>query len=833
LTGLLVGGAGVVLHAEQDKTLGLILGLAGGGLAVLALLVEIIGAAGLLAGRRGAFGFNVFLQVVLAGFLVAAVNYFSFHHYLRWDWTFNHNFTLDAKTREDLSRLRGETTIVVYQRHKTFGQLSDKPDVYDYAAERKVIEKVKDLVDQFRELGSQFRVEVLDVEEEGFTDTLERLTAQAPGLRQAIDSAAENSIFFYANGKVQRLGFHDIYELDKQASQDANDGRGNLVLLYQGVGPFARKVLAIDEKKPRLGVAVIHELLGLEGSEELGMGGVKKALMSRGFEGQDVILKKWSEFTGPEPAVFTYDESKYERLEAQRTEVDLSVKTMEEGHKQVRERIDLWTKASVDDLTKKYADQLEGHKLTEADRRLNLANFRQELALLELFLGQAREEQSDLKRELAGLSVENLEEQRRISDLKAKADRLLADCDVLLVPRMTLFNVARGEAIPNRVYRLDDAQVAAIKDFLKAGKPVLFCFGPSAEPPERMMMSPLPPGPDKLEDVLAELGIKMSRQTVLFNVESKSFAERRSGLVILGATVEVPPVTFDWPAGAGQRLAQAARLEEEKPNPIRESMRLTARSLGKGQALDLRLRHPRPVYYEPAKGGTPSPFQPVFMMTDAASWNEDQPFPSRERTPRFELPKDNDPTKGTLDEKRRGPFPIAVAVETTVPSSWYPDQGAKPAKVRVAAIGHGGVFMGTTLPTIKEKLLLDTCNWLLGRDDLLTKEENPWQYPRVALTEEQQKLWQWGTRLGLPVLFVYLGAVVLMVRRLRLTHPTPSVFPTIACLFQGTFNHEPQDHLRAPVARLGGRDLRDRDDHAAADGSIDRVGPGPRGGPDP
>ena len=87
--------------------------------------------------------------------------------------------------------------------------------------------------------------------------------------------------------------------------------------------------------------------------------------------------------------------------------------------------------------------------------------------------------------------------------------------------------------------------------------------------------------------------------------------------------------------------------------------------------------------------------------------------------------------------------------------------------VRVAAIGHGGVFMGTALAPAKEKLLLDVCNWLLGRDDLLTRSDQTWQYPRVDLSPTDNSLWQWGTRLGLPMLFVYLGLVVMMVRRLR------------------------------------------------------------------
>jgi len=107
---------------------------------------------------------------------------------------------------------------------------------------------------------------------------------------------------------------------------------------------------------------------------------------------------------------------------------------------------------------------------------------------------------------------------------------------------------------------------------------------------------------DKLEDDLAQLGIKLGKQTVLFDVESKSFAQRRGNLLIMGANLaDVPPVKFDWPPDADQVPGQAGTVNPN-PDPIRESLRLTARSLGKNQSLDLRIRHPRPVYYVPITG---------------------------------------------------------------------------------------------------------------------------------------------------------------------------------------------------------------------------------------
>ena len=183
--------------------------------------------------------------------------------------------------------------------------------------------------------------------------------------------------------------------------------------------------------------------------------------------------------------------------------------------------------------------------------------------------------------------------------------------------------------------------------------------------------------------------------------------------------------------------------------------------------LDIKVPNPRPVYFESPTGKAPA-FEPEFMITSAATWNDDQPFPSQKRTPRFEMPKPDDPTKGTFDEKRRGPFPIAVAVEVPVPESWHENKDAKPTLVRLAVIGSGSVFVGATLSPAKEELLLDTCNWLLARDDLLPKSTTIWKFlPRVALTEKDQTLWRWLGWLVLPGLFAYAGLVVLLLRRLR------------------------------------------------------------------
>ena len=155
-------------------------------------------------------------------------------------------------------------------------------------------------------------------------------------------------------------------------------------------------------------------------------------------------------------------------------------------------------------------------------------------------------------------------------------------------------------------------------------------------------------------------------------------------------------------------------------------------------------------------------------MTGREAWNEEKPFPTDDYTPAYKRTPD-DPNRGTVDERRRGPFPVGVALETAPPDDWYTKGEPRPAALRVAAVGESWFLVGPELSPAKERLVLDTCNWLLGRDDALPRDDHPWSYPRSNLTpgSREQQLWLWGTRLGLPVLFAWLGLVVLLVRRLR------------------------------------------------------------------
>src|SRR5262249_30202525 len=151
--------------------------------------------------------------------------------------------------------------------------------------------------------------------------------------------------------------------------------------------------------------------------------------------------------------------------------------------------------------------------------------------------------------------LDALAEEQRMTDVKAKMDRLLADCDLLIIPRMSLRNVTQQwDNIPYRVHRLDETQVDAIKDFMKAGKPVLACLGPDVQSPDSME-PPTGAERDGLEDLLSRLGIHLGKQVVLFDDEAEALSDRQDR-DFTAATVRVPPVEFGWKPGAGRPMGK-------------------------------------------------------------------------------------------------------------------------------------------------------------------------------------------------------------------------------------------------------------------------------------
>jgi hypothetical protein len=729
--------------------------------------------------RRNVAGLLSVLQIALVLGLLIGANVYSFGHYLRFDWTRNHQFTLPAELRAEFPRLNGQTTVVVYLHHKRAGNLTDAEDAkgfpYESAAEAKVVEKVRDLVEQFREFGPQFKVVTLDTHEVDFEERLEDATTDKPALRAALGKAKENMIFFSAGDddqeRVRELGFDEFYQLDKTASQHANEERGNLVLIPQGDKPedqgaytrgartFARKVLNIDERRPRVLVAVVHPFLTTEGPrKEWSMSRARKALEAAGFEVEDVILRK----TTPrgqimdEGVVFTYDESRRDQLERLRASRTAKLKRDQLLKDKLPEALKEWKNLSLKELSDKYAAQVGVREISEEIRRFQLERLTEYSVALPDVIEDDQAKLKETEEEMAKLKAESLAEKQRLPDLKARMDRTLQDFDLIIIPRVTILDAPNGFYIENDIHRLKEAQVNAIKDFLKAGKSALVCFGPLNVPQEMQFrpgqppMPPRQPVPDELENLFSELGLKFGSQTVLYEVEIDSFLpkEEGGGPGGLAGKIEVPPVRFD----ADDEKA----VKSGGPDSIRQSMDLISRSLGENEPLAVRIRYPRTI--EVDQGKIPgSASAATIMRTVRSAVKETDPF----------NPSQLAPDKNTLPAEK-GPFSIGVALERPVPETWYDNKKQLPQEVRVAAIGNGGLFVDDETTQAKERLLVDTCNWLVGRDDHLAHDSGArWQYPRLAMSEQTKNLWVFAMWVGLPALFLYLGCIVLMIRGLR------------------------------------------------------------------
>lgn len=870
--------------------------IAGGVIAVvLALVVEFLMLLVLATGRKTAVGTNATAQVALAVVLLLIVNAISFSTYWRFDRTRDRQFTLSPESIEALRKLRADspTTVVVLQLHKTAGTLSDRPDALDSAAERKVVEKVKDLVAELREFGPRFNVVVLDAHDERFERVVKELTRTRPGLAAAIADAPENSIFFYADEKVRavpravaeklvkvpatpdpadqskslvysapiaRMSFTEFYQLDKTASKEATPvererlgtvaggaafapevhGAGNLVLLPRGQKAFVRKVLTLEERRPKVGLAVIDPILSTrETSDELSAGGLRRSLEANGYEVTDVIVKKFSRATGPSPAAYTYEESELDRAEGRSNLLTLLV-----ADRELAIRLLSDGRAAAEKVFAAKTDAEKLPHLIAADRALRpfvSGRVTSEAALRRILpdLEQAREEfrteLTELTRraEEAGVRYRNLladeraVENRRLPDVKAKLRSYVNDCDLLIVPRLTTVDIARGWAYSASFFTLAQEQAEVVKAFLKAGKPVFFAFGPinAGRPgPE--------PATDDVERLVAQFGIELGRQTIVTDLDAQAMAERQGDT--LGSSVELPPLVFDTPESEGKT-----------PNPVTAAFRVTARTVDR--KLDLKRSGYRPIYLTPDRART-LPYAGEIAFVVRESWNEEKPIPDDEYLPKFEPAKSSDAKRGTRDEERRGPFPVGVAIEVPVPIDWYdaPDDaytgliggaaaimelpvGPSPNEpaavagltggavtirhpvvarmypgfgpsllpaafampfdgglyaalltaaerqkprpsVRVVVFGHGGLFTGKKLDPAQETLLLHSLNWQLKREDRLphdVADEQKWRYPRANLTPREFTIWRWGTFVGLPLVVVYFGLIALMIRKVR------------------------------------------------------------------
>src|SRR5437588_10546778 len=90
--------------------------------------------------RRLQIGLNLLAQFVLIFFLLAAVNWYSFRHYKRWDVSRDQKYALSDKTKRFLSSVKGKIRVTVFFSPNTpiSGDVASLLTEYQYAAKGKI-----------------------------------------------------------------------------------------------------------------------------------------------------------------------------------------------------------------------------------------------------------------------------------------------------------------------------------------------------------------------------------------------------------------------------------------------------------------------------------------------------------------------------------------------------------------------------------------------------------------------------------------------------------------------------------------------------------------------
>ena len=270
-------------------------------------------------------------------------------HYQRVDFTRDHRFTLPAEVRADLAQLdpNSKTTVIVYQRHKTFGlhagQAAGRLRVRRRAQGHREGQGSGRAVPRHRPAASRWKCSTPSraITNQGTTARSDRRTVvtrlplgelrrsgrtssnwQDGGriLRKTIEDAPENSLFFYGRERQRQaerpaLSFNDfICWIRRRRRRIAADAA--IWCCSIRAWSRSRSVCCIWKSNGRVSASPSFTPSCRRSSDlNWGLKGSRQALEKRGFEVKDIVLKKWSRFAPPTAAAATVDESALERLE--------------------------------------------------------------------------------------------------------------------------------------------------------------------------------------------------------------------------------------------------------------------------------------------------------------------------------------------------------------------------------------------------------------------------------------------------------------------------------------------------------------------------------------
>lgn len=172
---------------------------------------------------RGAIRLNVALQVLAVLILLLAVNYFSFGHYVRKDFSRSQKFVLSDQTRRILRELKKPVKVIVF-----FSRTQVAPESQLYP----------DVQNLLKELAFSGR-EKLEIE---YVDPTRNLTRARELQTQYKFSAAENVIILDYEGRAKFVPVAEMADFDMNPVMSGNAPR---LLAFKGEQALANALIAL------------------------------------------------------------------------------------------------------------------------------------------------------------------------------------------------------------------------------------------------------------------------------------------------------------------------------------------------------------------------------------------------------------------------------------------------------------------------------------------------------------------------------------------------------------------------------------------------------------
>ena len=210
--------------------------------------------------RRILFGSTLGASALLALALVAIVNYLSFRHYQRWDWTRSHLYTLSDKTKSIVEGLDRDVSVVVF--------MDDQSPVY---------EPTRELLSRYAAASPRIKVSYFDPV---------RNPARAQQLMEKYQ-VQRAAVVFESGDQKRVVEPADLADYDYSAMQT---GGGPEMKGFKGEQKFTSAIVELVEaKKPSILFTTGHGEPSLDDFEGRGFGQLQRFLGSDNF-----AIEEWA-----------------------------------------------------------------------------------------------------------------------------------------------------------------------------------------------------------------------------------------------------------------------------------------------------------------------------------------------------------------------------------------------------------------------------------------------------------------------------------------------------------------------------------------------------------